>query len=117
MKLKLTFPPSYYTSNEKILVIKTMRNLFGLGLSEAKAFSEMYGQSSIFTVRPIENLNDEQQQQIDEHIRILRNSDVLVEEVLDGFRRQLKQLAIDAIHQDEFQLAIDLITMYRNNFK
>lgn len=123
MKLQLTFPSSYYSNNEKILVIKTLRGLFGFSLNEAKTISELFGQTKIYEVKytipfPQEPYaKEDEQKQIDEFIRILRNNDVLVEEVLDGFRKQLKLLAVEAINQDEFQLAIDLINVYRDNFK
>lgn len=123
MKLKLTFPSSYYSGNEKVQVIKTLRSLFGFSLIEAKQISELSGQTKIYEVKytipfPQEPYaKEDEQKQIEELIRVLRNNDVAVEEILVGFSKKIKELISDAVNEDEFQLAIDLINVYRDNFK
>ena len=123
MKLKLTFPSSYYSGNEKVQVIKTLRSLFGFSLIEAKQISELSGRTKIYEVKytipfPQEPYaKEDEQKQIEELIRVLRNNDVAVEEILVGFSKKIKELISDAVNEDEFQLAIDLINVYRDNFK
>lgn len=118
MKLQLTFPPSYYSSTEKIRVIKSLRCLFDLDLPSAKFHSEQANQSCIFDVNFKSFGNDiSDSKWVDDHKTILKENGVVVKVISDGFSKKIKELISDAVNEDEFQLAIDLINVYRNNFK
>jgi hypothetical protein len=111
-QVDLTFPHDYH-NQDKIAVIKAVRIVTGLGLKEAKDLSEIQGVATVnINVSPGYGANiANMDAYLEEQYRIMRNNGVLVGPAVHRILQSLRNLASEALHQGDDELATEILQL------
>ena len=111
----MTFPAMYGNTNDKISVIKALRDLFNLGLKEAKDAAESstpvtfnLGYNRISLTYATQVAADAH---IDDMFRVLRTNGVIVGGSVQILLNELRDLASKALAQHEDDLANEILQL------
>jgi len=108
-KVSLTCPLSY---TNKVLVIKAIRMLSGMGLKEAKDASEVIGRPVIFDLYRTNFLSyPDPDVEIENQYRLLRSQGVQVGTPVFQILEDLRKLGSDALLQGEDELANEILQL------
>ena len=96
----------------KVLAIKGVRAITGMGLKESKDLVEEAIDGRVKTLRVTSPRKDD----VKTGIECIRNSGCYIEEQTTEGQKELKKLIKHAVDKEQFVLANDLMEVYKNHF-